>query len=255
MPILTEPSDRILDEAPSRALKFLGAVSTNAHIHAALVTRGYSKEVHDRGWDLMLNASGYRKPRAVVLNDPAAAAAIAELDAWDEPNFRVALAALADEFPEQAAFVFDDLEPSTGAGAIVSVKTFLDRLDKLESDKDRKATRKVDHAALEKLSKRGIPAAERARLRKLIEVGLGAPEPAATDVGDVPAKDTNPAEQRSAKRALWGWLNEWTEIARAVIKRRDWLIQLGLAKRKARKDNDAKTGAGGQGGAGGGKPT
>ncbi len=36
MPILTEPSDRILDEAPSRALKFLGAVSTNAHIHAPI---------------------------------------------------------------------------------------------------------------------------------------------------------------------------------------------------------------------------
>ncbi|MEO7329314.1 MAG: hypothetical protein ABI193_12090 [Minicystis sp.] len=254
MSILTEPSDRILEETPARTLKFLGAVSTNAHIHAALVTRGYSKEVHDRGWDLMLTASGYRKPRAVVLNDPAAAAAIAELDAWDEPNFRIALAALADDFPEQATFVFDDLEPSTGAGAIVSVKTFLDRLDTLESGKDRKATRKVDHAALEKLAKRGFPAAERARLRKLIEVGLGAPEPATTDAGDVPTKDTDPTEQRAAKRALWGWLNEWTEIARAVIKRRDWLIQLGLAKRKARKGGDAKTGAGGQGGTGGGEP-
>jgi hypothetical protein len=56
---------------------------------------------------------------------------------------------------ELAAFVVEDVEPSTGAGAIVSVKTFLDRLDTLEDDKDRKAARKVGHAALATLAKRG----------------------------------------------------------------------------------------------------
>jgi hypothetical protein len=243
--IIIEPSTRVLDETPARAVKFLGAISTNPNIHAILGTRGYLKATHDRGWDLMLTASGYRRPRAAVLDSPAATAAIAELDAWDEPNFRIARAALADEFPDQAEHVFEGLEPSTGAGAIISDKTFLDRLDELESSKDRKSTRKVDHAALAKLAERGITPEERARMRKLLDVALGAPEPVATDAG---APATNAAEQTAAKRALWGWLNEWSEVARTIIQRRDYLIQLGLAKRKTRKGPKGGGGGGGGGG-------
>ena len=33
--------------------------------------------------------------------------------------------------------------------------------------------------------------------------------------------------------ALWIWYQEWSEIARVEVKRRDRLIQLGLAQRKA----------------------
>jgi hypothetical protein len=177
-------------------------------------------------------------------HSPAASAAIAELDAWDEPNFRIARATLADEFPEQADHVFEGLEPSTGAGAIVSVKTMLDRLDDLENGKDRKATRKVDHAALAKLAERGITPEERARLRKLLKIALGAPDTAVT-AAEPPAM--NDAEQTAAKRALWGWLNEWSEVAKVLIKRRDFLIQLGFAKRKKRAKG-APTGEGEGGG-------
>ena len=233
-----EPSDRILVETPGRVLKFLGAVGTNPNIHAALGKRGYAKADHDRGWELLLTASGYRRRRAAVLDDPAASSAIAELDAWDEPNFRVARAALSNDFPDHAEYVFEDLEPATGAGAIVSIKTFLDRLDDFENGKDRKAMRKVDHAALAKLADRGITAAARARLRELLKTALAAPEPAGTDDRGT----TNEAEQRAAKRALWGWFNEWAEVAKAEIKRRDYLIQLGFAKRKKRKDTGS-TGA------------
>ena len=48
-------------------------------------------------------------------------------------------AALATEFLDQATSLFQGLEPQTGAGAIVSITTFLDRVDELESSKDRKA--------------------------------------------------------------------------------------------------------------------
>ena len=228
---MIEPSDRILESTPARALKFLGAVSTSRTIQAAFFHRGYSKATHDRGWELMLTASGYRRARAAILDNPASSGAIAELDAWDEPNFRVARAAMGDAFPGQAAHVFEGLEPSTGAGAIVSVKTLLDRLDDLENGEDRESTREVDHAALAKLAERGITPEVRAHLRGLITVALGAPEPAATNADTMVA---NEAEQRAAKRALWGWLNEWSEVARADIRRRDLLIQLGLAKRKKR---------------------
>ncbi len=39
-------------------------------------------------------------------------------------------------------------------------------------------------------------------------------------------------EQRKAKIAVWYYLCEWGEIAKSDITRRDYLIQLGLAKRK-----------------------
>lgn len=36
--------------------------------------------------------------------------AIAVIDGWDEPTFRVARAALARDFPDQGQFVFQDLQ-------------------------------------------------------------------------------------------------------------------------------------------------
>jgi hypothetical protein len=56
------------------------------------------------------------------------------------------------------------------------------------------------------------------------------------------------AEQRQAKIDLWLLFHEWSEIAKAVITRRDHLILLGLAKRKQKKPR----GGGGGGDAGGG---
>jgi hypothetical protein len=235
------PSDTVLDETPARALKFMSAVSTNPTVRAILERRGYTDAYHEKGWELLLKASGYKRaaPPAAP-SRPEAAAAIAELDKWDEPHFRIARAALA-EFPEQRDFLFTDLEPQTGAGAVVSVTTFLDRLDQLEKDKNRKATRKTDLAALAKLSERGISEAERARLRGLLKVSMASPEPsaAAAKASKQPKPDAaNDAEPRKAKLALWTFYSEWSEIARADIKRRDHLIQLGLAKRKAPKKTE-----------------
>jgi hypothetical protein len=226
------PSDTVLDDTPARALKLLGALSTNRAIRAILAKRGYTQADHERGWQLTLKASGYRRPPPVVLDTPASRDAIAAIDAWDEPNFRVARAALSAEFPKQNAFVFQDLAAQTGVAAVASVTTFLDRLDALEAGKDREATREADLAALAKLATRGIDAAERARLRKLLEIALG---PSADTPADAvpeidPAAEEN--EQREAKLALWRWYTEWREIARADVKRKDHLIQLGMAERK-----------------------
>ena len=46
------------------------------------------------------------------------------------------------------------------------------------------------------------------------------------------------ADDRQKRLALYAWLVEWSQIARTVIRRRDLLIQLGLAKPKARKKGD-----------------
>ena len=240
------PSDTVLDETPGRALKLLGASSTNRAIRAALAKRGYTQAVHEHGWQLTLKASGYRRMTPVVFDSPEATSAIAEIDSWDEPTFRIARAALAGEFPDQCQLVFQDLQAQTGVAAVVSVTTFLDRLDVLENDKDRKATRKVDTAALAKLALRGITPAERARMRKLLAVALGPSAEAPEGGSSVVDPAVEAAELRAAKVELYTWYVEWREVAKADIKRRDHLIQLGVAQRKAKKKS-APPAAGGAG--------
>lgn len=245
---IQSPSDTVLEEIPARGLKLLGAISHNPYIRATLARRGYTDATHEHGWSLVLKAAGYRKPVAESLERPEAAAAIAELDAWDEPNFRVARAALVLH-PEQRDFLFQDLEAQSGAAAIASVTTFLDRLDELESGKDRKTTRKADQAALDKLAERGIPKEERGRLRKLLAVATGSPDPASLAPKAAAAAEKQAiaaAEQREARIALWAFWTEWSEVAKADIKRRDHLIQMGLAKRKAGKKEKEQGESGGE---------
>ncbi|MEP7126395.1 MAG: hypothetical protein ABJE95_36025 [Byssovorax sp.] len=229
------PSDTVLDEAPTRAIKLLGALSTNRAIRAAFARRGYTQVVHEHGWQLALKASGYRRTTPIVFDSPEATSAIATIDSWDEPTFRVARAALAGEFPEQCQLVFQDLQPQTGIAAVVSVTTFLNRLDVLENDKDRKATRKVDQAALAKLAARGITPAERERMRKLLAVAQRSSAEAPMDAASAVDPAIEAAELRAAKVAVYAWYAEWREVAKADIKRRDHLIQLGVAQRKAPK--------------------
>ena len=130
---------------------------------------------------------------------------------------------------------------------MASVTTFLDRLDELESSKERKATRKADQAALDKLAERGIGKDERTRLRKLLAIATGSPD--VTTITPKAAAEAEKhaikaAEQREARVALWAFWTEWSECAKADIKRRDHLIQLGLAKRKTGKKAKAEADAG-----------
>ncbi len=180
-----------------------------------------------------------------------------ELVAWDEPNFRIISATLERRHAAQQAFVFHNLTAQVGSAAVLGVKALLDRLDALESSPDREATRKEDHAALKTLAKRGHTKEERERLRQLVDVACaGTPDPmdeaevededdeaegdgadetdgaGETDDGDaVVGSDTH----TKALLELYAWYKEWSEIARAVVKRRDYLIRLGLAHRKPRK--------------------
>ncbi len=227
MPPTPQPSRQVLEEIPTRSLKFLSALSKSSIIHAALAARGYTEPDHQEGWELLLQVTGFRRPAVAAAESTAARDAAVEIDAWDEPNFRLIRAALDRRHPEQSLFVFEGLTASTGAGAVLGVATLLDRLDALEKSPERKATRKADQAALDTLAKRGIPTAERARLRALVTTAMTAAK-AEEDASDA-ADDGAPNE---ALLKLHAWYGEWSEVARAVIKRRDHLIRLGLAKRK-----------------------
>jgi len=159
-------------------------------------------------------------------------AAQMELDQWDEGGFRILKASLSRHYPTQAAFLLDGLGPSQGFAAVAGVSTLLDRLDALESSPEREATRAEDHGALELLAKRGIDKAERLRLRGLVQK--------VTQASAVVPSPTGSAEEKerdyiASLIALRSWFEEWSEVARVVIRRRDWLILLGLARRKRAK--------------------
>jgi hypothetical protein len=222
-------SRQVLEATPERALKFLRAVGTSAQIRAPLVAAGYSSEEHELGWKLLQRASGYLPPDTQPHDDLKVAQAIAELDATDEPALRRIGAALKRFHKKQYKFVFDGLAPTQGAGSILVWVKLLDRLDALESSPKRKKTQKADRAALKTLAKRGYTPEERARVREVIKVAQSADLPPAQPDE---AETQHLAEHKKALIELRGWYEDWSETARAVIRRRDSLIKLGLAQRR-----------------------
>jgi CheY-like chemotaxis protein len=215
-----QPSRQTLDDVPSRVLTFLIAVGESLPIRAALATKGYTEDEHDLAWSLLKKLSIF-PPSAPTL-DHGVREAITELDAWDEPNFACIAAALNRLHPEQSKFVFADLEAKQGPESVIGVATLLDRLRKLEQAPERKATRKADHAALATLAARGYTPEERERLHQLVETAQKV----------VVTKPISDDERTKALLDLYGWITDWATTAKTVIRRRDHLIKLGIAKRK-----------------------
>ncbi len=224
-----------LEQTPMRLMLLLRGVGTIQAVREVLRPLGYTAEEHARGWTLLHRCSGFASVEAA--DEAVAGGAIAEIDAWDEPTFTIAEAALRHRHPAQCAFVFRDLKPARGVAAVVGVHTFLGRLDALESSPERTATREADHAALATLAARGVTPAERKRMAALVRDAEVLDDDGAPD-----ARELTAAEQQTALREARAFYEEWSTIARTVVSRRDLLIRLGLAQRKpaARDDKPAE---------------
>lgn len=208
-------------ETATRALLFLTAAGTYPSIRVALARKGYSATVHNQFWSHLHTLAQYRggglDPTDTIRS------AVEEINAVDDDLYRLSRAATRDDFPEQHAFLFDGFEPVSGPGCVVSMRTFLDRVDALESSKERKATRKTDEAALAKMAERGLTPAERERLRGLLNIAQSS-----LDTLDISAAPPPP----DAYPRLKAMLDEWTEVARVTISRRGDLIKLGIVRRR-----------------------
>ena len=83
------------------------------------------------------------------------------------------------------------------------------------------------------LATRGITSSERDRLRRLLQVaqdGTQVTLPTAKEQAEVASQ----AEARSQGLCdLRAFYDEWSEVARLTLTRRDYLIRLGLAQRKS----------------------
>lgn len=225
-------SREVLEATTERATKLLSGIGAVATIRTLLAGAGMTDQALIEGRDLLFACLA--APRgAVAASDTADAraqrAAEAELDQWDEPSFGRFGATLKRHYPSAGSYIFNDLSASTGSAAVHGVATFLTRVDALEggTDPDRQATRKEDQEAVALLAERGLDQAERARLRKLVDVALG---PTST-LPEAPSAQT-PEQRTQALTALREWYDEWAATARAVVKKKAYRIRIGIATRK-----------------------
>jgi hypothetical protein len=232
-------SDTTLDQTPDRVLKLLRGL-TRTGIAQRMAAVGYGNADHVEGWTLLQQSSGYQPDVPLVTlqggpADPEVAAAIKFVDDFDETGFELADAGLKRRFPKQWEFVMKGLVAKSGIAALVDVETFLDRIDALESGKGRDAsTRDADQRAVKLLATRTIDKAKRTALREALRVAKS------FKVQETPAPDTlDEAARERATLALRAWYEEWSKTARSVIKRRDFLISLGLANRHTRPESPA----------------
>ena len=236
-------STEVLEASTERATKLLSGIGAVAVIRTLLAEAGMTDEAIIEGRDLLFAClAAPRGATAELDTDGARAqrASVAELDQWDEPNFGRFSATLKRHYPAAGAYVFHNLSASTGVAAVEGIATFLTRIDALEggTDPDRQGTKKDDKKAVDLLTERGLSKAERARLRKLVNVALS---PTGT-LPDAPSTQT-PEERTRALTALREWYDEWAATARAVVKKKSYLIRLGLASRKPPVRKGARKGA------------
>ncbi len=196
-----------------------------------MVDIGYTAAEHKLGWSTALDLLGYKPGLELPDVGPLSQSnAIAELDQWDGPNFTRSRAALERLHPRQARYIFEGLQATTGAAAVGSVKTYKDRVIALRegTDPDRDDSREADREAVKTLEQRNIFNSEiGAHLSELIaEATKLAPS---TEVQEDTTRDE--AYQRKAHE-FHAWLTDWRETARAVVTRRDYLIKLGLSRRR-----------------------
>ena len=222
---------RFLQTQPSVASRFLGAAGSNPAIYAILTREaGYSLAEHRRGWRLYEACS---EPRGEVAEPPRRNPVLAvreEIERRQRALFKRVNATLRGKHPAQHTYLLGGLTPGEGVEAVTAVESLLDRIDRLATDPDRKATRKEDQAALAALAARGVSAALEKRLRRLIAV-YKTPR----DVPPPPPSTGEEQEHVDRLYALYVWLREWRELARAVVTRKDQLRALGIGRRSKKK--------------------
>jgi hypothetical protein len=220
----SDVTETTLKSAPQRALLFIeGAGDPN--ISALLATVGWTKADIEQAFALIADIHIQRV--AAPLPKNVALESVTACEAWQAGPLVRTRAKLQLSFPEQAAFLFDDFVPGTGMDAVLNIATFLGRRLALQNDPARKATRKADHDALALIEKTGVTKDEIKRLGALVD--------SSHTVVALPEDDGFQAKRLDALRKVYAWLLSWTDIARTVVTRRDHLIRLGLAKRRAPK--------------------
>ena len=228
-----EVTERQIEQSLSRAASLFKTVADNPVVRGELFARGLTDAELERGWSLYAALLGFRNGRAAhsvsATFSTATEAAQAQnaIEAWDAPAFSAAKAVLGYRYPNVSKFLFYDLETATGLASIAGVEQFLERVTMLRQGRALGFSAEDGRGAVELLGARKIlDDAQESELRRLIAVAKHGARPSEQ-------RAREGAARHRAQQALefLSWLHEWREVARVAIKRRDYLVALGLEQR------------------------
>jgi hypothetical protein len=221
--------------------KFLRTLSYAPEISLQMAEVGYSEADHKEGWSLFLKLIGAPDEQDSLETQQHTTEqkrAITYLDAWDEPHFRRATAALKHHYPKQYQYIFNNLEASTGAAAVGAVNTYVQRVQTLRdgTDPDRIPHRTKDSEAIKRLEKRKLAGTQ---LEK--ELLSWVEKAQAFTLPPEPSQFQKKLEEQLQLNAhnFKLWLDDWRETARVGVQRKDYRIRLGVSKRSSSKKTNA----------------
>jgi len=206
-----------IGEKAHRVLRFIMGLRTPGAV-AALSKYGFTEADLRTGVDRLNVVTHVRLRPAALAQQPKL---IASLDAFEGEWFSVAQAALKHAHPDVAEWLFAGLPASRGVDVAVAVKTFLERVEALESGASALGEQAIAARAL--LAARGLTA-ERVAEAKATSAGL------ATLVVDT--APVSIVEREAAEKSMWSWYLEWSTIARVAIKERYILRALGFRRKE-----------------------
>ncbi|MDI1445099.1 hypothetical protein [Polyangium sp. 6x1] len=213
-----------IGQKAERVLKLLIALR-NPRIAAALSRHGFTNVDLDEGWTLLKNVTRTKLDvvEAPQNTDPDALRA---LDAWENQWFVIAEATLKRHAPKIDAQVFRNLSQTDGMAVIVSVGTFLERLEAIDRPEWDGGFGQAGKEARALLAQRGLTETVVDEAKALLEKlrNVDGPMP---DLEKIAAEDDS---FEKAEAALWAWYLEWSAIARRAITQRGLLRQLGFLR-------------------------
>jgi hypothetical protein len=208
-------------ELLKETLNFLKGART-PKIAVRLHAFGYTKQVWQEGWELMKEVvdSEYGGVEQEAEED-----VIDQLDSLENLWYQIIETTLTRHHPAIALKIFDGLQQTDGVALIASVGTLVERIDALRASKN-----KDDKAAAALLETRGVDEALLAELRGLLARANSflSDEELEEVVLSEEQREAARVRHEAALAALRGYLREWTLIARAAIKNKNHLRQLGL---------------------------
>lgn len=200
-------------------------------VWAQMQLRGFDDEERLGGWARLDRAAGRfraaRRGAVTSTTGPLVEAA----DQWENVWLDVIDATLRRTFPELRDRILAGITKTEGLPVILNVRTVVQRIDEIRAEGD-----ETNAKGLALLAKRGLDETQLAAARAIVaQAETGTP---------VVPLDPDPAEVEERQAALddlWAWYQDWTKLARTVIRSRNLLVHMGLAEPTRRAPAEAPT--------------
>jgi hypothetical protein len=214
-----------LGQKAYRSLKLLIGLR-NPRVTAAMVAHGFTPADLQDGLQRLGALTGMRMNLHETKRDRAV---VTGLDEFENTWFPVARATLAARYPEIGQVLFLNLSQYTGVEVVVSVSTFLERLEQMGKGEGDFGEQGPEARKL--LAQRGLT-------EKKVQEAQGQLEAIAT-FSETPVQEgPSVEEQKAAEDRLWAWYLEWSAIARVAIKDGRLLRSLGFNPRTRSSDTE-----------------